>query len=94
MTLTAVRPGMWYTIHGKCRDRGKLQVVGDEAPLRRADVVRRDDQQRVGARFRRVLGELTRFRAAIASRLRRLPGHVAQRSPHGDVDQPIALLDA
>ncbi len=42
-------------------NRGKLEVVSNESSLRRPNVVRSYDQQGIGARLRRMLGELPRL---------------------------------
>ena len=77
---------------GKPRAPSDIDIVFDQAALRRADEVRRHDQDRVGARFFRGRGQLDR----IGMRLRaggRDDRHAAARGLHRQPHQLVALLD-
>ena len=69
----------------------ELQVIRDEAALRRPDVVRRDDQERVGAGVERVLGQHAALRERLRARCRD-DGHAAGRRLDGERHEPVALV--
>jgi hypothetical protein len=82
-----------YVVHhpGHIVSRRELEIIGDEAALRRPDVIRGDDQQRVGARGKRMLRERSAFRERLRAR-RGDHGHAATRRLDGERHEPVALV--